>query len=461
MNLILKILFLFITLTIKLNATEIQLKVFLNTNNCFSCESSLRGLKNLEKKILLEININAEEKELLVEYLNKFDLQQLRYSLKSNKKIKFDKQFHNNSYFQILINKKIINTFYGEKLESYITALNSISSNLKNDYVIKLKEPEIFSKASMFSIDSNYININDFNLGKNITYKINSSDSSCNKIKKLNVSDLFYSKFFALGTIDTTFYSKNRKFVESRGTTATFEQALLKSNDLFILFSLPTYVWFEEKKLLKVGSKLFLLKNNLINNSTKAFYIKDDTVLANDSTLYFVDNSKSFFLKNKELYLPLFATKYKGTLSYKYIKMKEDGDTIKLNSFTNYNIDTDKNIKYKLDDDATLANKLIAYNVKNKVIYNFERNELIINFIGNTEGGEVLDVKINGAFIKFLSIEKNKFKLITFDRETKKMILTQNLTFNQEMLSSSGRIFNSEYLFFMDKKCERFIFKSY
>lgn len=458
---ILRLLIIFIILSLKLNATEITLKVFLNTNNCFSCESSLRNLKYLDKKISLEININEDEKEILVEYLSKFDLQQLKYTLKYHKKIKFDKRFHFNSYFQILINKKIIATFYGETLETYIVSVNSISVNLKKDYAIKLKDSEIFSKASIFSIDSNYININDFNLGKNITYKFNSADSSFNEIKKLQVNDLLYSDFFKLGNIDTNFYSKNRKFVESRGTKATFEQALIKSNVLYLQFSLPTYLWVEEKRLLKVGNKHFFLKSDLINNESKTYYIKDRTVIAEDSTKYFVDNTKSFFVKKNELYLPLFATKYKGAISYKFIKMKEDADTIKFNYFSKYIIAKDKSIKYNLDEDVTFANKTVAYNVGNKVIYDFENNELILDFLGNKEGGLVLDVKINGSFIKFLTLQKNKFSLITFDKITKKRILTQNINFNQEILSSSGRIFNSEYLFFMDKKCENFIFKSY
>jgi len=459
-----RMVFLILTLmasAMKLDARNITLRAFLNTNNCFSCEGSLRELKELNAGIVLEIHVNESEKEILTDYLNKFGLRDLNYTVKTHQKIKFDPKHHSTSFYQILFDGRLIASFYGEYLEAYIRGLNTFNKTAAPDLSIPISRPVRFSKAASVSIDSTLVNINDFNLGKNMTYAIHLREKHALPVDSHYVSEVIYSDYFGLGQMDTVLYNLDREFVMKRGTTATLEQALLRRHSLYILLSLPNYQWIDSLKLLRSSSTLFFLEKDLLSGISKTYYVKDSWLSSPDSTRYFIDNSKSLFVDHGAIYLPLFASSYAGSSANKFVLMRKDADTLKYDRFAAFRIDGELNKKHKLDDDITFTNSRVSYHVKNKLIYDFEHKKVVTDLLNNSKGGEVLDVRVDGAFVRFLMIKRNKVSLITFDRITKKKIDSFAIRCDEDFLSSSGRLFNSDYILLMTKAGDKFLLKGY
>lgn len=447
---------LFLSQNIK--SLNVSLKLFLNTDNCFACEGSLRELKSLDTAVKVEINILETSKKIIQEYLEKFDLKATRYTFKYHKKINFDPANHKNSYFKLFIDNKEILTFYGEKLSQYISGLNSLKFGA-NDFSLALPDTNVLSTSITLFIDSNLININDFKLGKNITYSVSLANQNVFLINKLLAKQVGYAKFFPLASMDSSFYHKYKQEAIKRGILATFEQSFLNDGKLFLLFTIP-YYYFRIPNVLRNDSKSLLLVKDLYSESNKYFFLKDDHIMASDSTMFFVDNSKCFFVDNASLFLPLFASKYKGQKSYRYMKMKIDGDTIKHASMLNYILDKKIVEKYKLDDGLVFSNKNISYSVNNKMIYHFKSNEIVDDFIDDTSGGDILDAAINGCFIRFLTLKRNTIKFQLYDRISKKKIIDTVVKFSEKILISSPRIFNTNYIVTINESGNKLLFTS-
>lgn len=454
----LRYLLILFVLSQNVKALNISLKLFLNTDNCFACEGSLRELKSLDTAIKVEINVLETSKKIVQEYLEKFDLKATRYTFKYHKKINFDQANHKNSYFKLIIDNKDILTFYGEKLNQYISGLNSLKLGAY-DFNLLLPDTNILSSSITLFVDSNLININDFKLGKNITYSISPDNQKIFLINKIFAKQLGYSKYFQLAAMDSSFYHQYRQEAIKRGVLATFEQSYLHNGKLFLLFSIP-YYYFRIPNVLRNDSRSLLLVKDLNSESSKYFFLKDDHIMSSDSTMFFVDNSKCFFVNNSNLFLPLFASKYKGQKSYRYMKMKTDGDTIKLASMLNYVLDKKIVEKYKLDDGLVFSNKKISYSVNNKMIYHFKSNEIIDDFIDDNSGGDILDAAIDGCFIRFLTLKGNTIKFLVYDRISKKKIIDTAIKFSEKISISSPRIFNASYIVSINELGNKLLFTS-
>lgn len=441
-----------------LASTSISLKIFLNTDNCFACEGSLRSIQNLNKNIPVEIYTDKNSENIIEDFLGKFELNPSRYKISYVNKIYFNKDNHNSSYFQLCVNNKIISTFYGDELEKHVTGLNAIYVQNVKDLKINLPDTLIFSHALTTYIDSNLVNLNDYKLGKNVVCGIDLNKATCSIVSKTLAKDLQYNSFFQLANMDSSFYHHYKDEALKRGILPSFEQSYLNESFLYLIFSIP-YYYFRIPNVLRSDSRLMLMKKNLKNSARSFYYVKDDHMMDNDSTLYFIDTSKGFFTDNDLLTFPLFSTKHFSDACKLYMRTDVDRDTLKFSRFLDITIPKQKAEQFKLDDEIALCNRDLAYYTHHKLIYDYKKNKLISCFI-NEFKNDILDVKIYGNLIQFLVLKKDKHLLRTYDIRTHKLLFQKKIDFEENINPLSVRIFNNAYIIGLNKKGTHFLLKA-
>lgn len=441
-------------------APTFLLQLYLNTDNCFQCERSLGQLKNLDPEIQLEIHVQTKDKNILGEYLEKFELPATRYSVKFHKSIRFDEKHHMNSFFRLVVNGKFFCKFYNDLLSMYLPGLNSLGFLRDTTFTIALPDTNVYSDYITAFTNGDIININDSKLGKNLTYQVLPAQNKALLLSKLYAKKMNYEDFFALGAMDTSFYMRYREEALKRGILPTFRQAIIDDSMLCLLFSVP-YYYFSGQDTLRWDSRTFLLEKKLDGSVRRMAYVKTEVHRNKDSTQYFIDEAKGFSRINGNLIFPTFPYRYKSDVSYRYVEMSRDVDTLKpLKLRLKMNRKTVE--KYKLDDGLAFSNAALGYAVNDKVIYRLDDNKALVDQAQVRSGGDVLDVRLNGSFVQFITASRSeKITALLYDRLTGKEILRKHIVFPEKIKTISVRIMKEHYLVAMSETGEKLIFVSF
>lgn len=442
---------------------ELILKIFLNTDNCFSCESSLRLLSELDSSAVAEIHAKKDSEQILGEYLEKFGLNSSLFRIKFHETLVFDKEHHDNSYFQLFSSNTLLATFYGDRLHDYVAGINSLLHKKKvrkKTIRIELGDTIVFSPLLSTLVMRDQINLNDRKLGKNYNYRINPEKTSCLQKTKVLAKELDGLRFFSLTNMDSSFYYKYPTEVKKRGFQSSLHQAYLDGSSLFILFSIP-YYYMAPPGHLHVDARLILMKKELSNEKTAFYKVGNYGIRAKDSTTYFIDTSKGIFIVRDTLVFSLFANSYKGEKCYKYVKTCISDDSLKVISFSKVSLARDEVETKKLDDDLFFSNSNSNYSVNHNIIYNYNTGRFVKDSIGHAAIHDVLDVKIAGCFITYLSVqEDDSYHLSTYDSYSWKKISSRRITFGEKTNVLSARIYDDNYLVAVNATGTSFLFKS-
>lgn len=286
---------------------NIELHIYLNTNQCVNCNLALNCIGKLApgvvKRIYFPLANKAASEEMMEGYGDVKNLA-IRYFDKTNDP--FNSPYAR-SYCLLYNNKFKADSFELNELFEKVGGINKLTVTHVQPLVIPLPDSVKLSNRSNLFYYEGRLCITDYLLNKAVVVSLGKTQNNLAGILQIKGKSFHAQPFLRSGIVDTAAYRILYRDLKELGKTKPhIETCYLTDSALYLYLVFPCAIVRPVEKDTGIGGKAFIYKKNLFSRKSELFPVKDDALPSTLKEEYYVASGSAFAVHNNNFYFTLY-----------------------------------------------------------------------------------------------------------------------------------------------------------
>ncbi len=424
-----KLVFALCFFTLSLSAT-ISVDLFLNLNQCNTCNMGLNGLNRLAPSVLKTIHLPQSLEDAASELLEPLGpVKNLKLKFYESGNTPFPDPL-TRSYCFLYDNGQRIDSFVLNDLLSKTAEINKMANAFVPVKTIALPETLKLSARTSLSCHKNYVSLFDYTLNKNVLLTLDAKRTKVLKNFTVRSADFPPDPFLRSGSVDTAMYRAYYKYLVYMGKTRPdISGSYLTDSSLYLTLAFPCAIRPPGADT-GIGGKMFLYRKNLFTQKSELFSVEkmELNLLGAD---YYVDNTAGFYTKGNTVYFSVYPDKPSKTANHLMAKFHLRGNKADYLSFTDFSVpDSVFSNHGEKEWFNSASNAEFYFGVDRPVFVNIKTNkglnlEKELGSIYHQQS--CLDAVQDGERFKLLLLKNNKVACVLYDPVARKVISELNV----------------------------------
>jgi hypothetical protein len=445
-----------------LDSTHVTISIYLNLNQCSTCNIGFNGIKSLSGEIIKNIYFSESNKAASEEMMQPFGtIKNLNLKYYKEK----DSLFKTNGFSYCVVFKNGIKTdsFELNALMYKVLEINNYFGKVTLLKTIDIPDSLKFSDRVELFFNKKHLNLNDYTLNKNVLFTFNDDYTKIIKVFSLKSTAFTPQPFLMSGVIDVGAYWGTYKDLEYIGrTTPQITRSYVTDSILYLGLTFPCAIPRLLFRDTAIGGKLFIYKKNLITLKSELYAMADNELRTPKKETYFSQLDGFYFINNK-FYFSAYVEK-KTKANYILAEYEVINNRLIFRSFVDYTIPDSTYSNYGKNEFFNVNANNSFYFGNDKPIFVSTKTNAVVNIekeLGNKykRNLNIRDVYRTDSNIFKIIINVGKIaKYLVFDMNNRTLDYEMEINTNEKINIESLRFLNEHTLLATDIDTKHILF---